>query len=132
MFRLQRPWFDPLVYLQANVARLAQVGNGDMASTERDGIRIRSCHWICSCNLRKKESSKPWRKAFARRSWPEDDRGRTGLQSRCWGGWYTEEEIEAATKAIRDSMDPTTVGFGFICPEILDFEAAFAEYCGGG
>ena len=46
------------------------------------------------------------------------------------GGWYTEEEIEAATKAIRDSMDPTTVGFGFICPEILDFEAAFAEYCG--
>ncbi|MCY3899616.1 MAG: DegT/DnrJ/EryC1/StrS family aminotransferase [Caldilineaceae bacterium] len=46
------------------------------------------------------------------------------------GGWYTEEEIEAATKSIRDSMDPTTVGFGFICSEILDFEAAFAEYCG--
>lgn len=46
------------------------------------------------------------------------------------GGWYTEEEIEAATKAIRDSMDPTTVGFGFICPEILDFEAALAAYCG--
>ena len=46
------------------------------------------------------------------------------------GGWYTEGEIEAATKSIRDSMDPTTVGFGFICSEILDFEAAFAEYCG--
>jgi len=44
------------------------------------------------------------------------------------GGWYTEEEIEAATRAIRDSMDPT-VGFGFICQEIEEFEAAFAEYC---
>ena len=46
------------------------------------------------------------------------------------GGWYTEEEVEAATKAIRDSMDPTTVGFGFICPEILEFEERFARYCG--
>jgi len=45
------------------------------------------------------------------------------------GGWYTEEETEAAIKAIRDSMDPT-VGFGFICEEIEEFEAAFAEYCG--
>jgi dTDP-4-amino-4,6-dideoxygalactose transaminase len=45
------------------------------------------------------------------------------------GAWYTEEEIEAATRAIRDSMDPT-VGFGFICEEIEEFEAAFAEYCG--
>ena len=26
-------------------------------------------------------------------------------------------------------MDPT-VGFGFICKEITDFEAAFAAYCG--
>jgi len=45
------------------------------------------------------------------------------------GGWYTEEEIEAAVKAIRDSMD-WTVGFGFIIQEILDFEAAFAKYVG--
>jgi perosamine synthetase len=45
------------------------------------------------------------------------------------GAWYTDKEIEAATKAIRDSMDPT-VGFGFICEEIEEFEAAFAEYCG--
>jgi perosamine synthetase len=45
------------------------------------------------------------------------------------GGWYTDEEIEAATRAIRDSMDPT-VGFGFICEEIEEFEAAFAGYCG--
>ena len=48
------------------------------------------------------------------------------------GGWYTEEEVEAATKAIRESMDPTTVGFGFICTEIVEFEEAFAEYCGAG
>jgi len=45
------------------------------------------------------------------------------------GGWYTEEEIEAVNKAIRDSLDPT-VGFGFICREIEEFEAAFAQYCG--
>jgi len=45
------------------------------------------------------------------------------------GGWYTEEEIETATRAIRDSMDPA-VGFGFICEEIEEFEAAFADYCG--
>lgn len=45
------------------------------------------------------------------------------------GGWYTEEEIEAAVAAIRSSMD-WRVGFGFIVQEILDFEAAFAQYCG--
>jgi len=45
------------------------------------------------------------------------------------GGWYTEEEVNAAVRAIRESMDPT-VGFGFICPEIEEFEAAFAAYCG--
>jgi perosamine synthetase len=45
------------------------------------------------------------------------------------GAWYTEEEVEAATNAIRSSMDPT-VGFGFICEEIEEFEAAFAQYCG--
>ena len=45
------------------------------------------------------------------------------------GGWHSEEESGAATKAIRDSTDPT-VGFGFICEEIEEFEAAFAESCG--
>ena len=45
------------------------------------------------------------------------------------GGYYTEEEIETAVKTMRDSMD-WTVGFGFICKEITDFEAAFARYCG--
>ena len=45
------------------------------------------------------------------------------------GSHYGEEEIEAAVKAIRSSMDPS-VGFGFICPEIEEFEKAFAEYCG--
>ena len=45
------------------------------------------------------------------------------------GGTYTEKEIEVTVKTIRDSMD-WTVGFGFICKEIIDFEAAFASYCG--
>lgn len=45
------------------------------------------------------------------------------------GSYYTEEEIDAVVKAIRDSMDPA-VGFGFICDEILNFERAFADYCG--
>ena len=45
------------------------------------------------------------------------------------GGWYTEREIEAAVKAIRDSMDWRT-GFGFIVEEIVEFEKAFAAYCG--
>ncbi|MDH7570108.1 MAG: DegT/DnrJ/EryC1/StrS family aminotransferase [Armatimonadota bacterium] len=45
------------------------------------------------------------------------------------GGWYTEEEIEVVVRTIRQSMDPT-VGFGFICPEITQFEQAFAAYCG--
>jgi perosamine synthetase len=45
------------------------------------------------------------------------------------GGYYTEEEFEAVTRAMRDAMDPT-VGFGFICREIEEFEAAFAAYCG--
>ena len=46
------------------------------------------------------------------------------------GGWYTEEEIEAAVAAIRSSMDWTGEGFGFMVQEILDFEAAFAQYTG--
>jgi len=45
------------------------------------------------------------------------------------GGWYTEEEIDAVVKAIRSSMD-WTVGFGFYCDEIVEFEERFAEYCG--
>ncbi len=45
------------------------------------------------------------------------------------GGWYTEAEVEAAVKAIRDSMD-WAVGFGFFCDEIVQFEEAFAAYCG--
>jgi dTDP-4-amino-4,6-dideoxygalactose transaminase len=45
------------------------------------------------------------------------------------GGWYTEEEVETVVRTIRESMDPT-VGFGFICPEIEELEAAFAAYCG--
>jgi len=45
------------------------------------------------------------------------------------GSWYGEEEIEAVVQSIRNSMDPT-VGFGFICKEIEEFEASFARYCG--
>ena len=45
------------------------------------------------------------------------------------GGWYTQAEIDAAVKAIRDSMD-WRVGFGFMIEELLAFERAFAAYCG--
>jgi dTDP-4-amino-4,6-dideoxygalactose transaminase len=45
------------------------------------------------------------------------------------GSYYTEEEIETVVRTIRESLD-WTVGFGFICKEITDFEAAFAKYCG--
>ena len=45
------------------------------------------------------------------------------------GGWYTEEEVEAAVKAIRASMD-WTVGFGFAVEEIAAFEEAFARHVG--
>ncbi len=45
------------------------------------------------------------------------------------GGWYTEEEIEAANEAIRASFDPA-VGFGFFCDEIVEFEQKFAAYIG--
>lgn len=44
------------------------------------------------------------------------------------GAWYTEEEIAAATKAIRDSMD-WNVGFS-AKNETEKFEKAFAEYVG--
>ena len=45
------------------------------------------------------------------------------------GGWYTDEEVEAAANAIRESSDWTT-GFGPNAREIEEFENAFAEYCG--
>jgi dTDP-4-amino-4,6-dideoxygalactose transaminase len=47
------------------------------------------------------------------------------------GGVYKEEEVEAALKAIRSSMDWRHGGFGFVgAKEIQDFERAFAEYTG--
>jgi perosamine synthetase len=45
------------------------------------------------------------------------------------GGWYTEVEIEAAVKAIRDSMH-WSAGFGPHAATITEFENAFARYCG--
>ena len=42
------------------------------------------------------------------------------------GGWFTEAEIEALMECVRDSTDWRT---GFAGPEIVQFEAAFAEYC---
>jgi len=44
------------------------------------------------------------------------------------GGYYGEEEMEVLNRTVRESFDPTK-GFGFICPEIEEFEAALAEYC---
>ena len=58
-----------------------------------------------------------------------------GYPARKWdaepmlGGWYTEQEIEAVVSAIRSSMD-WSIGFGFFCNEIVDFEQQFAAYCG--
>ena len=45
------------------------------------------------------------------------------------GGWYTEKEIRAAVRSIRESMD-WRKGFGFITREITDFEKAYARYIG--
>lgn len=45
------------------------------------------------------------------------------------GGWYTEAEIRAVVESIRSSMD-WSVGFGFFCDEIVEFEQRFADYCG--
>ena len=45
------------------------------------------------------------------------------------GTWYTEAEVEAAVRAIRESND-WTVGFGPNPKVIEEFESAFAEYCG--
>ncbi len=71
-----------------------------------------------------------------------DDRRRTEILKRgkpdpqvLWpgepllGSYYTEEEIETVVRVIRESMD-WTVGFGFICKEITDFEKEFAKHCG--
>lgn len=46
-----------------------------------------------------------------------------------FGGWYTEEEIEAAVKAIRDSMH-WSKGLGPRPKEVTQFEEKLAEYCG--
>jgi len=46
-----------------------------------------------------------------------------------FGGWYTEAEIEAAVKAIRESMH-WSVGFGPDPQTVTDFENTFARYCG--
>lgn len=45
------------------------------------------------------------------------------------GSWYTEAEIEAAVRTIRESND-WAVGFGPNPKVIQDFESAFAQYCG--
>ena len=45
------------------------------------------------------------------------------------GGWYTEAEVEAAVRAIRESSNWTT-GFGPNAKVIEEFENAFAGYCG--
>ena len=45
------------------------------------------------------------------------------------GAWYTEAEVDAAVRVIRESMD-WAVGFGPNSKVIEEFEDAFAEYCG--
>ena len=45
------------------------------------------------------------------------------------GSIYGQEEIDAAVKAIRESMDFNT-GFGFSASPIPEFERAFADYVG--
>lgn len=45
------------------------------------------------------------------------------------GAWYTEAEVDAAVRAIRESND-WAVGFGPNPKVIEEFENAFAEYCG--
>ena len=46
-----------------------------------------------------------------------------------FGGWYTEAEIDAVVRTIRESMD-WSVGFGPNPKAVADFENAFAQYCG--
>lgn len=45
------------------------------------------------------------------------------------GSWYTDAEIDAVLKTIRESMD-WNVGFGPNPKTIEEFENAFAKYCG--
>ncbi len=45
------------------------------------------------------------------------------------GSWYTETEINAVVKSLRESMD-WNVGFGPNPKTIEEFENAFAKYCG--
>jgi perosamine synthetase len=45
------------------------------------------------------------------------------------GGVYGEEEIEVVVKTMRESNNFVT-GFGFICEEIEQFEAQFAQFAG--
>ena len=45
------------------------------------------------------------------------------------GGWYTDAEVEAAVRAIKDSSEWAT-GFGPNSPVIDEFESAFSRYCG--
>jgi dTDP-4-amino-4,6-dideoxygalactose transaminase len=46
------------------------------------------------------------------------------------GSWYTEAEMEALNRVVRQSNNWREDGFGFICQEITDFEAALARYLG--
>ena len=55
----------------------------------------------------------------------EPDRSYPGLPP--LGGWYTEAEVEAVVACLRDSMDWRK---GITGPEVGQFEAAFADYCG--
>ena len=45
------------------------------------------------------------------------------------GGWYTEAEVDTMVKTVRASMD-WHEGFGFMVPEILNFEREFADFVG--
>ncbi len=65
------------------------------------------------------------REEILKRGKPEQDwRGEPML-----GGGYGEEEVEAATQAIRGAFD-VTQGFGFSASPIPEFEEAFAKYVG--
>jgi dTDP-4-amino-4,6-dideoxygalactose transaminase len=46
------------------------------------------------------------------------------------GSWYTEAEMEALNRVVRESNNWRGDGFGFISKETTDFEAALARYFG--
>lgn len=54
------------------------------------------------------------------------DAGKRHLPFPPLGGWYTEEEVEAITRVLRESMD-WKKGFGG--PDVAQFERQFAAYC---